>query len=652
VAGAAETGLGLVVSAPTGIGKTAAAAVPLLRSALATNRRLMIVTAKVSQQGMYLDLLERLIPAGREVMVSQLEARERSCPQGEMLCSVHACPLLREAARPEPMAAVRATLARGGVVRAEALRTLAAAHRLCPFEVGLLAAGIADVVVGDLNYAFHPQAALERFFEPGGRRRLLLVDEAHNLPSRAQDFLSPRLGRGRIRTLAEGCLHGGHPVFSRILPFLLSVEAMLTDLASEAARQPDGYRAVTEVSLDRERLALLCGDAEDWLLDYLAYAKSGLRRPPAFVPRNEPGARRVIDPFLSFCYDLLHLGRAAEERGDHMTALLRRTPDEVELEVFCKDPARYLAACHRRFDAVVAMSATLEPLAFFADVLGVSRLRSFASCAFPSPFDPANRCLVVDTSVSTRYARRMAELPGACRTMAALAALRPGNYLAFFPSYEVLGTAAVFLRAAGPDLQVVAQAPGAGADPLLADLAAAAERRARSPGHGSLIAAVVIGGSLAEGVDLAGELCTGAFIFGPGLPAVTEERALMQAYYDQEYGSGFEYAYLYPGLARVVQAAGRVIRGPEERGVIVLFDERFAEPRYRDLLPGYWRDELATTTDPVPVVSAFWSGSGAGGAGGSTAPGPGGSAVVGSGAGGAGGTGARRKSQRSSTSSS
>lgn len=604
VAGAAESGLALLVSAPTGIGKTAAALVPLLRGALAADRRLMVVTAKVSQQEVALDTLEALVPQGEEILVAQLEARERSCPRDEMLCTEHACPLYRQSLLVDSFAPLARALGEGGVFRAEALRTLAARHRLCPFEVGLYAAGLADVTVCDFNYAFHPQASLERFFAPGGRERLLLVDEAHNLPARARDFLSPSLSRARIRELAEGALHGGHPVFTRILEFLLEVEALLTDTEREVDEGPRRGLAVSEVELDVERAAALETATETWLLDYLAWAKSGTRRPPAFVPRALEGSRRVLDPFLGFCFDLLHFCRAAEERGEHMTALLRRSATDTELQILCKDPSRYLASRHRRFHAVVAMSATLEPLDFFADELGVSRLRRFESCAFPSPFPAQHRALVVDRSLSTRYRDRDRSLPEACRRMAALAALRTGNYLAFFPSYALLQTGALLLKAADPALAVVTQTREGGAEPLLR----AFEEAARAPVRRSLVGAVVIGGALSEGVDFAGELAVGAFLFGPGLPAVTEERKIVQEYYERERGAGFEYAFLYPGLSRVVQAAGRVIRGPTERGIIILFGERFTEPRYREQLPGYWQAEAVDTDDPVPVVRAFWEG--------------------------------------------
>lgn len=608
VAGAAEGGLGLLVSAPTGIGKTVAALVPLLEACLAADRRLMVVTAKVSQQELFLDTLEQLVPAGREIRVAQLEAKERSCPRREMLCSQHACPLLRRCLALEAMDPVRQRLAAGGVFRAAGLRELAAAHRLCPFEVGLWAAGMADVTVCDFNYAFHPLATLERFFAPQGRDRVLLIDEAHNLPPRAQEFLSQTIVRSRVQTLAEGAVHGGHPVFQLILEFLLDVDGMLSEVERSVDEGPQRGMAAAEVALDGDRVAGLETAAETWLLEYLAYAKSGERRPPAFVPRSAPGSRRIMDPFINFCYDVMHFCRAAEDRGDHMTSLLRRSVTDTELKVFCKDPSRHLASRHRRFKAVVAMSATLEPLDFYADVLGISRLRNWTCCAFGSPFPRAHRLIAVDTSVSTRFADRDAALPEVCRRLGRLVTHRPGNYLAFFPSYAVLGAAEMLLQTVRPRIGVVAQQAGAGAAPLLEALAAAAARRSDGEPLPSLVGCAVIGGALAEGVDFAGELACGAFVFGPGLPAVTEERQLMQEYYQRELGAGFEYAFLYPGLARVVQAAGRVIRGPEERGVIVLFGQRFAEPRYRELLPTYWQAEAIDRADPEPDVIRFWEG--------------------------------------------
>jgi DNA excision repair protein ERCC-2 len=270
--------------------------------------------------------------------------------------------------------------------------------------------------------------------------------------------------------------------------------------------------------------------------------------------------------------------------------------------VVCVDPSRRLEAHHRRAAGVVAMSATLTPLAYFSEVLGLSRLDPLLTSA-PSPF-PADRRLVrVVPTVSTTFREREASAPEVARLIERVVAVRPGCYAAFFPSFAYLSLVAPKLRL--PPSQVLVQLPSM-ATPLrqrtLDRLRAAA---------GPVLLLAVMGGVFGEGIDLPGEALIGAIVVGPGMPAVSFERALMQRHFDERYEAGFAYAMIYPGLQRVIQAAGRVIRSEEDRGVIVLLGRRFAEGELGRCLPPHWyRHDPAELCcdDPVPALEAFWNG--------------------------------------------
>jgi DNA excision repair protein ERCC-2 len=263
--------------------------------------------------------------------------------------------------------------------------------------------------------------------------------------------------------------------------------------------------------------------------------------------------------------------------------------------VVCLDPAAWLAPIWRSFHAVVCMSATLAPFEFHKRMLGLESPRT-EQLDLPSPFPERNRVLLAVGSVDTTYRKRDDDASRIAELIARCTALRPGNYLAFFPSFQYRDAVVAKLPAGGP--RVLLQIPGMPVAPILKKLA-------RSHA-GTLLVCGVHGGSLAEGVDYPGELAIGVFVVGPGLPAVSLEQELIREYYERQLGQGFDYAYLFPGLGRAVQAAGRVLRGPEDRAAIVLLCRRFSEPMYRERLPAWWREELLDVSDPLPALRAFW----------------------------------------------
>jgi len=612
VQGAAAFGLNLALSAPTGIGKTAAVLQPMLKACIASDRRLLFTTAKVSQQELALQTAESLVEPGSGVTVVQLESKERSCPQQEILCIPKHCDRLRDWQIRMAEAKLPGRLLEGGVVWAEQIRREADRHGLCPFDLGLSLAYGAEAVVCDFNYAFHPSVALARlsttdFASRKPRTWSLVVDEAHNLYRRAIEFLSPSLGRVQLHELEHGCMSGPAPIYRELLEWLLDLDAFFEDVVGEQAKGPRADEPISVVELAVGPLGRLQERIELWLLDYLAYIKSGGRRPMPFVPYRKEGSRRIVDPAIDFCFRFSAFAEACDDLKDDRVILLRRDeiPGKEVLQVQCLDPASYLGEKFKMFHSAVAMSATLEPMEFYLDGLGLSA-QNHASSLYPSPFPAANRLLVADLSLSTRYEDRASSLPDVCAKIAGIALARQGNHLIFFPSYSYMSTAIPLLelelRKQGGNASVlVVTGPQATGDAL-----AVLRRRATGIQTDSLVVCTVLGGTLAEGVDFPGEMAVSAVVVGPGLPMVTFERRLMLEYHDRRGGRGFEHAYLYPGLTRVVQAAGRVIRSETDEGVIVLLGKRFGEVRYLELLPSYWQQELVLTSDCVAEAQKFW----------------------------------------------
>jgi DNA excision repair protein ERCC-2 len=306
---------------------------------------------------------------------------------------------------------------------------------------------------------------------------------------------------------------------------------------------------------------------EALMLDYVIYRR---RSGPA------PGGDPIQDfyyAFGRFC-DVLALG------GDEFSYLYQHHPDDAAFKVLCKDAARFLHERLRGFHSVVAMSATLTPFAFYQDVLGFPPERTFTA-EFPSPFPPENRQILVIPDVSTTYRERQRHAPHIARIIDNVVAQRAGHYIAFFPSFEFLRLVRPWLRVPAPCLF---EQTAAMTDADRATLLHSLHQDAATP----LLVLAVQGGIFAEGVDYPGEALIGVVIVGPGLPRVDTEQELIRAYYEEKYGRGFAYAYLYPGMNRVIQSAGRVIRSETDVGIIALLDKRFTYQNYAELLPSHW----------------------------------------------------------------
>jgi DNA excision repair protein ERCC-2 len=593
VEGAARGGLVLLCSAPTGIGKTAAALLPMLRAALREQRQLFFVTAKTSQQTLALDTLRQLLPETAGTHAIQISARHRVCPIEEHGCADRRCPLQRRFFERLATSGVLETLSDSPVIDALAIREAALAVRLCPFEVALALARRATVVVGDFNYVFDPNARLRdlKEVEDESPRPLLIVDEAHNLAERARGYYSPRLMLERI----EACTASLAPLRA---PAYTQTRRLLRDVADHVAQQ------ATRLSQERSEpgpwvdapersfWSSVEARARAALIAYAIQADAERERPAALRAVTTEGDPRPRDPARSLLYAVRDFARFATLDPDRFAAIW--SPNEARM--LCVDPGPLLAPVWSSFHAVVCMSATLSPFEHHAQALGVEGPRT-ERLDLASPFPRSNRLLLAIDAVDTTYRKRSEDAGRVAEIISRAIDVQPGNYLAFFSSFRYRDEVVAKLPA-GP-ARVLLQLPGMPAEPILRQL----ERNR----DGTLLVCGVHGGLLAEGVDYPGHLARGVFVVGPGLPAVDLERELIRSYHDEQSGLGFELAYILPGLTRVVQAAGRAIRGPHDRAFIALLGRRFAEPTYRDPLPLWWQDELVDVSDPVAALRAFWS---------------------------------------------
>jgi DNA excision repair protein ERCC-2 len=584
----------LLLEAPTGLGKTVAALWPALRHALAHDRRLYVLTAKNLQQDMATRVL-RLLAPGAGFHALRLRAKARMCANGEVICHEDFCPFARDYyAKLGATGVVPRLLDEEPVLEPDLVFSAAAQAEVCPFEVSLDLASRAQVVVGDYNYAFDPWVALEPFGPEGDLSDVILViDEIHNLVERGRGYLSPELSAADARRAADAAAHGAGEVFRALEEAALALARLIESEADAAlAELPEGDAAL-ETLLPEEALFRLRPAFDEAFVAYLEH-------------QRETKSFRVDDPFVTLYFDLLRFLHGLLLEGPAFSRLAERRGADRLLRILCKDPGAHLARVIGRTHSTIGLSATLSPSEFYRDLLGFERERTFA-VAVPNPFPVEHRRVVVDASVATVFRERSAQAPRLAARLAAFAEAVPGNCLALFPSFQFLAEVAAHLKPAGRRVLVQQRTDSErDREALLEAL--------RGALLGDVLLLAVAGGVFAEGVDYPGDMLKAVAVVGPCLPVPTLDQRLLQAYYEERFERGFEYAFVVPGMTRVVQAAGRLIRSAADVGVIALFDRRFLERPYRDRLPADWLpgdgEAAALTGDPADVARRFFAGIG------------------------------------------
>jgi DNA excision repair protein ERCC-2 len=595
---ALEQGGNLLVSAPTGIGKTVAALYAALRFAAKHGLSVFFLTSKTTQQKIVADTLRlwNLEPGSQPGMQSEfpvfnsliLRSKEKSCANDVVFCHESRCRYARGFFQKLDESKVREDLLAEGFISPERVYAAAVEQELCPFELSLELLKRMDVTVCDYNYIYDP-AAFDRMEAIDRGRTILIVDEAHNLYSRAREYFSPELAlhqiealRGSLRPLLGfGNEEESQPAFAwetpsapdsrppsqsflgRLDDFLERIQKLFSDLLESYPEAYESGHAV--VSLDQEFFVELRDELDELMKRYLVY-------------QRRSGHVQDEDRLLQCFYAISDFCQVVAMEGEEFVHALSTEGGSTRLKIVCVDPARQLRKVNERYRSVIAMSATLSPMEFYRDVLGFDR--DTESLALPSPFPRENRRILIVSEVSTAYQQRAKHFPRIARIIEEVIAIRPGNYFAFFPSFEFLKEVARLVKP--KDSEILIQ------DRIMPDhLRSALLEKLTEPQKRHLVLAVQ-GGVFAEGVDYPGELAVGAIIVGPGLPKVSFEQELMRQFYEDAYSKGFEYAYLYPGMNRVVQSAGRIVRSETDRGVIVLLDKRFGYENYSRLLPRDW----------------------------------------------------------------
>jgi Rad3-related DNA helicase len=562
----------LLAQAPTGIGKTIGTLFPALKAMPAQDLdKVFFLAAKTPGRQLALDAAQVLRGGGTlPLRVLELSARDKACEHPDKACRGDSCPLAQGFY--DRLPAARAHALRLPVLDRAGLRDAGLAHDVCPYYLASEMARWCDLVVGDYNYWFDGGAMLYAMALSGGWRVSVLADEAHNLVARARSMYSTELDRPLLRAArANAPPHLKRP--------LEKVGRSWTGVAKEA---PQAYQVLDAVP---DKLLASLQEATAAIGDHLA----------------EDAA--PLDPVLSdFYFAALQFARLAESFGEHSLLELSR-PDgpardrDSTIGIRNLVPAPFLGPRFACAHSTTLFSATLSPWNYFADLLGMPADTVWIDV--DSPFDASQLEVRVARGISTRWQHRQASLAPIARLMADQYRQMPGNYLAFFSSFDYLDQAAAEFERREPGIPVWRQARRMSEPERAAFL-----ERFTADGQG--IGFAVLGGSFGEGVDLPGGRLIGAFVATLGLPQLNPVNEELRRRMDAMFGAGYDYAYLYPGMQKVVQAAGRVIRSEHDRGVVWLIDDRFARPEVLALLPRWWQVDLhsgAHAGAPPPSVS-------------------------------------------------
>jgi DNA excision repair protein ERCC-2 len=564
----------IFIQAATGIGKTMAVLFPAVRSiAERAGVKVFYLTARTTGRLAAEKASEELRQRGLRLKSLSLTAKEKACFNPESACSPDECAFAKGHYDRLP-AARNAMFAEDAWTR-EAVAAASRQFQVCPFDFSLDLSLWADLIICDYNYAFDPKAYLRRFFLEQTGDYAFLVDEAHNLVDRSREMFSAELRKQPIldlRRAVKAVLPAVYRSLGKVNAWMLEARKRV-----EAAGAPTAERSAPE-------------DLYPHLRDFMGAAEKWLEK-------NEKSSFR--EELLERYFEAGGFLRVAEQFDESYAACYEALSNDLRVKFFCIDPSRQIGDALNRCRSAVFFSATLTPLDYFQTMLASE---SAEALTLPSPFPAENLAVFVADRLSTYYRHRDRTKTEVAHILRRIVQPHPGNYLLFFPSYRYMRMVLEMFMAAAPDIEIIVQEPG-----MTERRREEFLERFETDHPATLVGFAVMGGVFGEGIDLVGTRLCGAAIVGVGLPAVGLERELIRDYFAGRLDQGFEYAYMYPGINRVLQAAGRVIRTETDRGVVLLIDQRYGTEPYRALLPEHWSPLRIRHPEQLTVeLQRFW----------------------------------------------
>lgn len=570
----------LFVEAPTGTGKTISTLFPTLKAVgeeLA--ERVFYLTAKTITRQVAEDAVEAMKQKDMKIKSVTLTAKDKICFLSERNCTPEACPFangyydrLNEG--------LWDLLNNENQFTREVIETYARKHTLCPFELSLDVSLWCDLVICDYNYLFDPVVYLRRFFDEQQetKENLFLVDEVHNLVNRSREMYSAELSKNNVLALKD-ILHKKHPKLLRAIKKIAKVFEKIEQVCKEENR--DFLHQQEPIDSLIKAAYSLTETIKEWL------------------PKNQEFSE--LNQVLIVYFDLLNYIKISENYDDHYCTYVSCHNYDVVVKQFCLDPSYLLEQKLNLGKASVLFSASLTPLDYYQEILGGGDKSLRYRIA--NPFPKENQLLLIENFIQTTYKERAASYDKIVTSLTNMIEQKSGNYLVFFPSYAYMDTIYELFKLKNPQIKTILQ------DSKMDET----ERETflnefiENPSE-TLVGFCVLGGIFSEGIDLKGTRLIGTAIIGVGLPQINHEQELIKNYYDQEKNQGFQFAYQIPGMNKVLQAAGRVIRDVEDQGVVLLLDQRFSSRNVQQFFPPHW-DQVQTAYSnerSKQLLTQFW----------------------------------------------
>ncbi|MCR5098985.1 MAG: ATP-dependent DNA helicase, partial [Lachnospiraceae bacterium] len=575
----------LYVQAPTGTGKTISTVFPAIK-AVGENlgERIFYLTAKTITRTVARDTISLLAEQGYRAKTVIITAKDKLCPLDERRCNPEACPYAK-GHFDRINDAVYDALMDMDIFDADTISKIAEERQVCPFELNLDISSWCDNIICDYNYVFDPNVYLKRFFSEGIRSEgIFLIDEAHNLVDRGREMYSETLIKEDFLIIKKNL-----KIYKTdILKGLNKCNRIMLEYKKQLQEDPMTDYLIIE-DIDRFIFALTSLSVSmDSFFDKLR--------------RSKETTDEDMTEILEFYFRVKNFLNLTENMSEGYEVYGEITSEgEFALHLFCVDPSGLLQERLNRGVASVFFSATLLPVSYYKSLL--CKMEDPYAIYAKTAFSPSQSCIVAANDVTSRYKKRSSDMyeryAGYIRE---IVSKKQGNYMVFFPSYKFMEDVRSHFEISA-DWELICQERGmreGEKDEFLQSFSAERDH--------TLIGFCVLGGAFSEGIDLTNDRLIGAIIVGAGLPQVCSERRILSDHFDKMGLDGFSYAYLNPGMNKVMQAAGRVIRTIDDRGVIALLDDRFSQHQYSSCFPAEWDNVIPVTIDTVgDVISSFWN---------------------------------------------
>lgn len=570
-----EEGKKLFAQAPTGIGKTMSTLFPSIKSiGEEITSKIFYLTAKTITREVPIASMEMMIKKGLKAKTIIITAKDKICLNHEVKCNPRDCSFAK-GHFDRVNEAIMDIFENEDLITRDVAILYAKKHHVCPFEFVLDLSLWGDVIICDYNYVFDPQVYLKRFFENPKEDYVFLIDEAHNLVDRSREMFSAEIKKNSFKDISDIF----KDKYKAIYKSINKINSIMNKVKKELEVNGEYYQR-EEIGDFYYPIKKLITLLEPWLI--------------------EEKSHEEYEKVLELYFNLITFNKISDFYDDHYVTYIREDNGDLIFKLYCVDSSYLLKEALMRGRSSIFFSATLTPLDYHMDLLGGNK--EDYNIKLPSPFPRENLCLMMGTNISTRYKDRERTYGDIVNYIESFILAKRGNYFVFFPSYVYMTKVYEQLLEKNQDLNIIIQ------NSNMSEV----EREEflnRFNEEDNLIAFAVMGGIFSEGIDLTGEKLIGAIIVGVGLPMICFERNIIKDYYDHNLGEGFEYSYVYPGMNKVLQAAGRVIRSPEDRGAILLIDDRYKTNRYKELFPKEWQgyENIWNENVLINILKNFWN---------------------------------------------